>query len=437
MYRAKVEAISGTKILAGGKWLQCIGNKTFHVGELAWTDGRCAYGNHYTPQQPLVITAPKVDEGIPIMFLSGYCTYDKRLKDVETRTASINVFDRIINDKKGNVYLTASYRRTFGDNFEPLGIIAANVDENNNFYAIRMRNVGHYYHAEIEKNGNVVDSFIPDSYVEQVEARVLARCTYLPGEIALQAKNWYTDFWIYWSFIEDENNWALIMAINAPASNETHEKVGKKRSGFGGVLDVYRYNYHRTAEHTTFLITQDGVTQLHHIETDTKVFGATDWVDAYTGAHHLIDEEIIPQDSDGIDAPDKKIPIQDGYYYIINDVSVPEPRLLSGWCSAEFIAHLSLFAPSGEKITEGDFLLLSSITICRLGIGRYLIGIDLEFTPNVYSPIEDIEGSYIHAGLYLCEQGVLTMLRQGNCTNHRLRPMKKINDWPNRIRKIT
>ena len=70
MYRARAEAISGTNVYAGGKWLQCIGNKNVSVGDYIWTDGRCVYGNHYTPQQPLIITAPQGDEGMPIIVVS-------------------------------------------------------------------------------------------------------------------------------------------------------------------------------------------------------------------------------------------------------------------------------------------------------------------------------------------------------------------------------
>lgn len=436
MYRARIEAISGTKILAGGKWLQCIGNKNFHVGELIWTDGRCAYGNHYTPQQPLIIIAPKIDEGIPIMFSAKYCAYDKRLKEIGARDQFDNLYDRIINDRKGNVYLTASYRRTLSDYFKPLGIIAANVDENNDFYTIRMRYVGEYYHAEIEKNGNVINLFKPDNYVEQVKNRVMERCTYLRGEkIVEQTKAQAIDCEIYWGFIENEYNWALIMAINVYATNEVHEKVGEMRSGFGGRLDVESYNLHRTAEHATFLITQDGVTQLHHVEQDIEDFSGADWRDADTGNRHIIDREYIPKESDSVDAPDQKIPMQDGYYYIINEVAIPQRYLLTGWTSAQFPAHLSLFTPTGVKITEGDFLLFSYITIYRLNGDKYLIGIDN--TVSYWSSTSPFPNDgYIHAGLYLCEQGVLTLIKSGNCKNHRLRPMKKINDWQNRIREL-
>ena len=439
MYSARVEAISGTKILAGGKWLQCIGNKTFHVGELAWTDGRCAYGNHYTPQQPLVITAPVDDKGIPILFLSTCCTYDKRLKAVASNDPISNLLTRIINDRKGNVYRTATYLRDaiLINSFAPLGIIAANVDEGNNFYAIRMRYVGAYRHAEIKKNGTVINSFEPDNYVEQVKARVKERCTYLPGKIEDPTNTYGTGCWIYWGFIEDEHNWALIMAINSYATNQTHEKVGETRSGFGGRLDVERYNYHTASEHSTFLITQDGVTKLHHIEFDSKDFSGVDWRDADTGAYCRVDREIIHQDSAGVDAPDCKIPMQDGYYYTMTDVVFPDDRTQSGWVSAQFPAHLTLFTPTGEKITEGDFLLFSRITICRLGKEKYLIGVDNEIgiVQSSSSPLP--KDGYISAGLYLCEQGVLTLIKSGNCKNHRLRLMKKINDWQNRIREIT
>ena len=45
MHRARVNAVSGNRVLADGSWLTCIGNHTVYPGEWIWTDGRCVYGH--------------------------------------------------------------------------------------------------------------------------------------------------------------------------------------------------------------------------------------------------------------------------------------------------------------------------------------------------------------------------------------------------------
>ena len=83
MYRVKAEAVSGTKVFAGGKWLQCIGNKPVRVGEYIWTDGRCVYGNCQESQQPPIIITPHEDETIPIMLFDDeyyFYNYSKKLR---------------------------------------------------------------------------------------------------------------------------------------------------------------------------------------------------------------------------------------------------------------------------------------------------------------------------------------------------------------------
>ena len=68
MYRARIDAVNGLRVLADGKWLICIGNAPVKVGDRVWTDGRCIYGNHRVSQQPFVPVPIKDDLVIPIMY---------------------------------------------------------------------------------------------------------------------------------------------------------------------------------------------------------------------------------------------------------------------------------------------------------------------------------------------------------------------------------
>ncbi len=73
MYRARIDAVNGLRVLADGKWLICIGNAPVKVGDRVWTDGRCIYGNHRVSEQPIVITPQQEDVMvIPILFRDRY-----------------------------------------------------------------------------------------------------------------------------------------------------------------------------------------------------------------------------------------------------------------------------------------------------------------------------------------------------------------------------
>ena len=125
MYKAIITQINGTKVLAGGKWLTCIGNKPVKVGDSVWTDGRCVYGNDEECQTPIVIT-PK-DLGIPISVLNSnvYLTFTSKLLENKGNSRFTNKNTKIINDAKGNVYKTS--------------VLAANVDNFGNSYTMRQK----------------------------------------------------------------------------------------------------------------------------------------------------------------------------------------------------------------------------------------------------------------------------------------------------------
>ena len=97
MYKARVDAVNGTKVRAGGKWLTCIGNKPVKVGDSVWTDGRCIYGNDEECQTPIVIT-PNY-EGIPILVENnkGFTFIKNKLKYIESIDQAVK---KMANTKK-------------------------------------------------------------------------------------------------------------------------------------------------------------------------------------------------------------------------------------------------------------------------------------------------------------------------------------------------
>lgn len=70
MQRAIVTAVSGSRICAHGRWLTAIGNKSFHPGDVVWTDGRCIYGNSFEAGG----TAPVISQSeacVPLLMRDG------------------------------------------------------------------------------------------------------------------------------------------------------------------------------------------------------------------------------------------------------------------------------------------------------------------------------------------------------------------------------
>ena len=210
MYRARVDSVSGTKVFAAGKWLQCIGNKNVRVGDYIWTDGRCVYGNNQVPQQPLVIPTSKDDEGIPILH-SNYTTitYLSLLKNKLKPIAETNHYSlsEMINNRKGQVFFHK--------------YLAANVDEQGNIFVLK--NIKNGESVAIYKNGFIVreidlKQFFEDNFVPKFNdlERICPYFDYfMIDDIAtVRAHGWFSGgafFEVRRAFIEDENNFEIFL----------------------------------------------------------------------------------------------------------------------------------------------------------------------------------------------------------------------------------
>lgn len=75
MHQERVTAVSGGNVLAGGRWLQAIGNQSIEAGDLIWTDGRCVYGNSAEGEETAPVAAGR-ERQIPIFLDNGtHCLY--------------------------------------------------------------------------------------------------------------------------------------------------------------------------------------------------------------------------------------------------------------------------------------------------------------------------------------------------------------------------
>ena len=135
----------------------------------------------------------------------------------------------------------------------------------------------------------------------------------------------------------------------------------------------------------------------------------------------------------------KKFPIHDGYYYMWNSY---EPAGANALSRPERII-LTIFTPTGDKILTGCFRLGTRFTILRIGDGQYLLGVHSVTTqtlsmfttgedqvPEVYPP--EWGWDVVHPfenGLYLCKDGLLQKLTEGDCDTFRFRRVRDVKTW--------
>lgn len=327
MYRARVEKISGKKIYAGGKWLQCIGNKNFHVGELVYTDGRCAYGNFLEAQQPLVITASP-EEGIPIVTTNPLFTFYKgKLKLIDKENTRSGFF---INNKNKSYFIEDAYTfppdeyvYQYNDNWgtkieeeqacDLEGVLAANVDKAGNLFIIYIDG----FNMTIRKNGNTLDTINLEelleeakNFVPQPEAIEIPEPD-IPGQdesidpvpkgpfVYYDTNNW-VELKITHCFIEDENDWSVFLDFFI--YKETTTWV------LGGLIGSDYYDFESATRcYVNYYITNDGVTHDKPVS-ETHVDPLNKWaLEWYERSWYWI----IGREPD----PKKKVPLQDGYYF--------------------------------------------------------------------------------------------------------------------------
>lgn len=234
MYRARVEAVSGLKVLADGKWLTCIGNKPARVGDIAWTDGRCVYGYEQTPQQPIVITSKEeLGLGIPILLGKKCYTYTKPFKiNYDTDLEIVNRFSYYVfsNNTKGQSVLAGF---SYGFPGSPLGTISINIDDLGNVYQLIRTSAwnGSYFQISftIKKNNVVVF------------------CTEIPDQQFLAA------------FIENENNWYYVTyeivdysSYSSVDHNEVHFETKYILNTSQAKTDLINIHYDRFDEHVDY-----------------------------------------------------------------------------------------------------------------------------------------------------------------------------------------
>ena len=411
MYRARVEAVSGLKVRAGGKWLTCIGNRAVKAGDLVWTDGRCVYGHDREAQTPLVIVNPKKTLAIPLCLPSGWVrtssisftgysvqksaiSYEHILQGTDfpeftdplwgiqdyTNYLMTNTTDTIIFSNAPATGRTQKYL----DLEDVIGRVALNVDNDRNIYEIHLESIRTGYltsgnfRVQIMKNKSVVHVFEIDRN-EKNEGFTIPHWT-----------TWHSlrDGIIYKSsFIENENNWWIIF------------------------LMVTEYYANSSGEFWQVALTMIDNHGKHRLFTRTS-------------RELTVDRNI-------------KIPMHDNFYFKINDdIKIEYPATDGYFTEDAFVLYpLKIEIPvtvySPQDVPLMDTKIHSDTYSDYYNDYReifYFAG--YRITPNKYLIASRQDG------LYLRTARDISQIFNGRIANQCLRPMKKYKYWWERIETI-
>ena len=417
MFRARIDAVNGSKVFAGGKWLNCIGNKPIRVGEYIWTDGRCVYGNFQLPQQPLVITTPDDEEGIPIVIRGNdksaelYSFTHGHLNHVGTfpKSDSGLNYSCMINDKKRNAFISV------GNDF--------NIDDKGNFFSLSRFDKENQEWVDISKNGTPVKEI----NLSDLEQTILDT---IPDPPHMDDPGWdggslypgydhshYSYFEFFGSpFVENENDWYFFIVGDGRKTAFTYVRIGGGYTIYDNLVDFS----------IIACVKPDGV---HLLE--CSVIQAV----AEYGSSTAQITSSTKEYGDPI-----KLSIGDGFYRIASIIP-PDPNAYGVEHGGRY--NSKYFSPNGEQLfVANDFL----STVCRIAktkSGHLLYLYNFE---NEIEGIDEIEGIesyeipsdaiFLLPGLYLLSNNKLKILLDCHCINQRLRPMKKFKGWQNRLKEF-
>ena len=457
MYQATVNAVSGTKVFADGKWLTCIGNKPVKVGDRVWTDGRCVYGNYQVPQTPIVIT-PSNYVGIPIQIGNYLFTFRngkfEPVGDISQGT--------ILNDNKKNVYC--------------LKATAANCYDNGDIYTLDATNASYISYdsyentddlkvpaldISISKNGKILKRVQVQDFVENTINQILQEVENLPhangvedgivfeevrdGVLYREVINTFYQInvqsYLLWSFIDDDNNWAFLYYVHVIDSKERIISAG-----YGGIeplfgtIDGYAQNV------GIYYVNSDETTELIHRYHILAKFTRKEGFNPGYGDINDYDYQINIE-SDKMN--ELKLPIQDNYYFKIKKIEPDENLHLLDKAKYNILPYVNydIFSPNDSLLFSIEESIGVYFSIYQLAENIFLVGIKPTITTKSISS---------NRGLHICENGSLTniveilkvseddeikqlaeKIKDSNCKNFYLRPMKNSKYWWNKIQDLT
>ena len=477
MYKARADAVSGTRVYAGGKWLQCIGNKNVSVGEYVWTDGRCVYGHLQESEQPKVITVPQEEEGVPLVRFSDettkraelYTFEKKRVRKVaeihlEDGTANVykvvgdelvfshtlpnadawtnyNIF---INDDKKNSWLYDNgthYKENFYKDAPVISnearnfwtdteLIACNVDNKGNRFDMVTRYKSFWFEDEgskqieatavdILKNGEVVQSVkLEEIFADIADATPNSEPLWTPSEMNACWVSVSTNSEPMCAFIEDERTWAFW--FNCWCTKET------------GFNDDPPIDTEETGWEMHSGVDKTSLWQLRLITADEQKIilqaNLTSYATVDLLAYPQVEYDVTVTTNHTSHA---RIPLQDGYYCTVSDIFTASEALGHETTALGDIVFGSIkhFSPRDKELFSGIFPLPYTAQICKVG-NKYLFN-----NTSDAASFSFLGDDVFESGLFLITKN--TRERIGKAfSNERLRPMKKIKSWYKRIQPL-
>ena len=388
MHRARVSTVAGKKVLAEGKWLTVIGNRSVHSGDWVWTDGRCIYG-HEAAGGSAPVLGKRRESGVPLYVGGWHCIYQRGELRWLSKLPSL--------DYKGLLYLGAHAAHLLPHPYpqRKQQLLDADMDTAGNIFTL----TGVYWilvedwiwtgslgSVHVRKNGQEIASYDLRPYYGTLKNAISTSIVTGGGHI------------------DCEGNWGFYLEIDA----STDRGYGKAKPG-------------AELTNTVYYVDSEGAHQLFHDYARLNEKGYIRKSEKHTGARG------------------KKFPIHDGYYYMWNQYAPTSANFLS---RPERII-LTIFTPTGDKILTGCFRLGTRFTILRIGDGQYLLGVHSVTTqtlsmfttgedqvPEVYPP--EWGWDEVHPfenGLYLCKDGLLQKLAEGDCDTFRFRRVRDVKTW--------
>lgn len=483
MYRTTAEIVSGTRVYADGKWLRCIGNKRVSVGDRIWTDGRCVYGHEQEAQQPQVITAQEDDEGIPILIdqtlpvgdylanKKSYYVYNSRLKTLKPPESLGFTGTEMINDAKRNAYLV-SYdgASTF---------YATNIDKSGTVYKL----IGTNTRIKIYKNEEEVSTISLSDLITRQTKETINSISTGSWQRNSDPSSTYKVFGRF-AVIENENDWNVLLflythggqglrGVDVDCSYNVYYNVAGEDSTWNYTVNRTKYATGSANVYvfTAYIINQDGYQELNRIQCDFIHFYRQEetiydhWY-GYMAFHPINPRTVILSEKISVGNAsisstnkDVKIPLQDGFYFTIDDY----PNFPTNMFCYPIFMTISIYTKKNALLLTETFRTRSRITIGKIK-SRYLIavrhttrfGIEIldindelhwyssSITNKDESEIFDndrynayaTETPYVDAGLYLYDGETLEKIADGTCLNARFRAMTKHKHWQNRMKQL-
>lgn len=439
MYRARVEAVSGIKVRAGGKWLTCIGNRTVKAGDLVWTDGRCVYGHDREGQAPLVIAPPKEDLAIPILIGKNLFTFRKNNLE---QVSSSEFSGRLLNDAKGHVFYSKS---------DSINLDAANLDAEGDLFFLQSKSaylslfsykdedgqtaVGvppkiPELNVKIEKNRQVVNQAPVTDLIQEVVDKNAAEASALPAPEANVIKPGgdeytYVNLWlnhshygnVIYSFIDDDHSWAFVYF----ASIRTHKSGVLMASAEEPPVTfspVFSMEFGHSYSDNFYYIDSSGRRAL--IAQGYEHFNNNN-----DNGYDPETNRVICRSQKTFDLEQLRFPIQDGYFFTMS--------VLSWSTTTPTAVRYDVFSPNNDFLFSYEEPIGVYFSIYKLSASRYLVGIKSSIFSGI--PFGQHRG-----GLYFCENGTLTPITSTgdsfSCLNYRLYPMKRWRNWWERVQTL-